>query len=45
MRFGHDRLVPVIMEEEMLNPANWSEKVAAVFGATKFIDFTGSITW
>jgi hypothetical protein len=39
-RFGHDRLIPVIMEEEMLNPANWSEKVAAVFGSTKYIDFT-----
>jgi hypothetical protein len=39
--FGHDRLIPVIMEEEMLNPANWSSKVRAVLGLTKFIDFTG----
>jgi hypothetical protein len=41
MRFGHDRLIPVIMEEEMLNLSNWSEKVATVFGGTKFIDFIG----
>jgi hypothetical protein len=41
MTFGHDRLIPVIMEEEMLNPVNWSNKVKAVFGSTKFIDFTG----
>jgi hypothetical protein len=25
MKFGHDRLIPVIMEEEMLNPTNWSD--------------------
>jgi hypothetical protein len=43
-RFGHDRLIPVIMEKEMLNPCNWSEKVAAVFGSTKYIDFTGLST-
>jgi hypothetical protein len=42
--FGHDRLIPVIMEEEMLNPVNWSKKVSVVFGSTKFIDFTGLST-
>jgi hypothetical protein len=39
MKFGHDRLIPVIMEEEMLNPANWSDKVRAVFVSTKFFRF------
>jgi hypothetical protein len=40
VKFGHDRLIPVIMEEEMLTPANWSLKVFTVFGSTKYLDFT-----
>jgi hypothetical protein len=39
MKFGHDRLIPVIMEEEMLNPTNWSDNVRAVFVSTKFFRF------
>jgi hypothetical protein len=42
MRFGHDRLIPVIMEEEMLNPSNWSENVGLhCLELPRIIDFTG----
>jgi hypothetical protein len=38
--YGEDKLIPIVMEEEMLNTANWCDDLRGVFGGKLFLNFT-----